>query len=98
MPVIFGPKPSEYFGWPPTLTVNRVRPWKLLRVAMISCFSGPKRSWATRRASLNAASLASAPELQKNARSAKVASTSLRARRRAGSLVKTFDTCHRVLA
>jgi hypothetical protein len=38
MPVIFGPKPSEYFDWPPTLTVNRVRPWKLLSAAMISYF------------------------------------------------------------
>jgi len=68
MPVIFGPKPSEYFDCPPTLTVNSVRPWKLLSAAMISYFSVPKRSNATRRASLKAASLASAPELQKNAR------------------------------
>ena len=26
MPVIFGPKPSEYFDCPPTFTVNSVRP------------------------------------------------------------------------
>ncbi|MCY1432059.1 hypothetical protein D9M71_480450 [compost metagenome] len=47
---------------------------------------------------MKAASLASAPELQKKARSAKVASTSLWARRRAGSLVNTLDTCHSLFA
>ncbi|MNN65534.1 hypothetical protein D3C81_1810430 [compost metagenome] len=41
MPSTFGPKPSEYLAWPPTLTVNRVRPWKLLTIEMISYFSGP---------------------------------------------------------
>ncbi|MNY62660.1 hypothetical protein D3C86_1995200 [compost metagenome] len=47
---------------------------------------------------MNAASLASAPELARNTRSAKVASTSFLARRRAGSLVNTLDTCQILLA
>jgi len=45
----------------------------------------PKRSCAQRRASFNAASLASAPELQKNTRSANVDRTSRSASRSAGS-------------
>ena len=28
IPAGTGAKPSVYLGWPPTLTVNRVRPWK----------------------------------------------------------------------
>ncbi|MOA32746.1 hypothetical protein D3C78_1539900 [compost metagenome] len=42
--------------------------------------------------------MASAPELAKNTRSAKVASISFFARRRAGSLVNTLDTCQILLA
>jgi len=36
----FGPKPSEYFGWPPTETVNSERPWKALWKAMILVLYG----------------------------------------------------------
>src|SRR5439155_4840377 len=53
---------------------------------------------AYRRASLSAASFASAPELQKNTRSANVASTSFFASRSAGSLVIQLDTCQIVCA
>jgi hypothetical protein len=42
--------------------------------------------------------LASAPELQKNTRSANVASVKRRASRNAGSLVNQFDMCHSVRA
>src|SRR5690606_40608046 len=92
IPPMAGQQPWEYLGWPPTLTVNRVRPWKLLLQAMISCLSGPTLSFAQRRASLKAASLASAPALTNSTRSAKVAATSLAARRNAGSLVMMLDT------
>jgi hypothetical protein len=54
--------------------VNSVRPWNALIAATTRIFAAPYRSCAYRRASLSAASLASAPELQKNTRSAKVAS------------------------
>jgi hypothetical protein len=94
MPAGFGPKPCEYLAWPPAVTVNSVRPWKALSVEMMRALRGPKRSCAQRRASFIAASFASAPELQKNTRSANVASTSRCARRSAGSLVNQFDTCH----
>src|SRR3546814_19453008 len=60
---------------------------------MIRFFSGPKFVLAQRRASLNAASLASPPELQKNTRSANVSSVSRCASLSAGSLVTTFDRC-----
>jgi hypothetical protein len=52
-----------------------------------AAFLAAKRSWAYLRASFSAASLASAPELQKKTFSAKVASISFLARRSAGSLV-----------
>lgn len=87
MPPGIGPKPSEYLGWPPTLTVKNVRPWNDCVNETISFLSGPKRSNATRRTSLSAASLASAPELAKNARSPNDSASSLRARRSTGSLV-----------
>ena len=48
---------------------------------------------AQRRANLNAPSLASAPELQKNARAAKELSTIHCARRSPGSVRNRFDTC-----
>jgi len=42
MPGGSGSKPWVYLGWPPTATVNRVRPWKDGVKAMISRLSGPK--------------------------------------------------------
>ena len=75
MPAGRGPKPDEYLACPPTDTVKSVRPWKEPLNEMISCLSSPKRSCATRRASLSAASFASAPEFAKNTRSAKVLRT-----------------------
>ena len=41
MPCGCGPKPSAYFGWPPTLTVKNVRPWNDCVNEMISIFSAP---------------------------------------------------------
>src|SRR5207245_1131297 len=60
-----GSKPWWYFGWPVAVTVAIVRPWNELWVAMISYRSVEKRSLAYLRAILIAASLASAPELEK---------------------------------
>jgi hypothetical protein len=82
-----GSKPSVYFGWPPTDTVNSVRPWKDDRQDTMRDLCGPNLVCAYLRASFRAASLASAPELQKKARSAKVASTRAEPRRSTGSLV-----------
>ena len=47
---------------------------------------------------MSAASFASAPELQKNTRSAKVCAVSRAASRSAGSLVNQFETCQSFLA
>ena len=71
---------SEYFGWPPAVTVASVRPWNEPRVVMI--WNAPSRLRAPHlRASLIAVSLASAPELQKKTRDGNESST----RRRASS-------------
>jgi len=51
-------------------TVANVRPWNEFRVATNSTRSEAIRSRAYFRASLRAASLASAPEFEKNTRSA----------------------------
>ncbi len=97
-PVGFGPKPCAYFAWPPAVTVNSVRPWKAFSVEITRSLCAPKRSCAQRRASFSAASLASAPELQKNTRSANVDWTSRSASRSAGSLVNQFETCQSLRA
>ena len=87
-----GSKPCVYLAWPPTLTVNSVRPWKALKNETMRFLCGAM-PLPRLRASLKAASLASAPELQKNTRSAKVASVSALASFSAGSLVITLERC-----
>ncbi|MNT16671.1 hypothetical protein D3C72_1517850 [compost metagenome] len=87
MPPGNGAKSLEYLGWPPADTVNSVRPWKALLNATIWFLLWLPLSSARLRASFSAASLASAPELQKNTFSAKVASISSLANRSTGSLV-----------
>src|SRR3989442_114472 len=70
---------SEYLGWPPAVMVASVRPWKEPVVVMIS--NAPSRLRAPHfRASLMAASFASAPELQKKTREGNESSTRRRAR------------------
>jgi len=59
-----------YFSWPVAATVANVRPWNELRVATNSTRSEEIRSRAYLRATLRAASFASAPEFEKNTRSA----------------------------
>ena len=46
MPAGFGPNPLEYFGWPPAVTVNSVRPWNALTAAITRIFPSPCRSCA----------------------------------------------------
>ena len=75
-----GSKPCWYLGWPVAVTVARVRPWNELWVAMTSYRSVASRSLAYLRASLSAASFASAPEFAKNTRSANECSHSSLAR------------------
>ena len=65
-----GSKPWWYFSCPVAATVAKVRPWNELRVATNSTRSEEIRSFAYFRASFSAASLASAPEFEKNTRSA----------------------------
>jgi hypothetical protein len=77
--------------------VNSVRPWNAFKVEITRIFSGPKRSCAKRRASFSAASLASAPELQKKTRSANVASVSLFASRSVGEPVRDVPDLARLL-
>ena len=40
MPAGLGPKPCEYFAWPPAVTVNSVRPWNALSVEMTRTLCG----------------------------------------------------------
>ncbi len=76
-----GSKPWWYFSWPVAVTVASVRPWnELLRGDDLVAVAGQPCSLAYLRASLIAASLASAPELQKNTRSANECSQSSLAR------------------
>jgi hypothetical protein len=91
MPVT-GPKPSWYFGVPVIASAPRVRPWNELWNAMTLLRAGwprPKKWW---RASFNIASLASAPELQKNARSMPVRAQSAAAARTFCSFRNQFET------
>ncbi len=46
MPAGFGPNPLEYFGWPPAVTVNSVRPWNALTAVITRIFPSPCRSCA----------------------------------------------------
>ena len=73
------------------------RAWRAAN-AMIVFLCGPNRVLPRRRASLNAASLASAPELQKNTLSAKLSSHSRAARRSPSGLLNKFDMCHNLVA
>ena len=66
-----GSNPWWYFSCAVAVTVARVRPWKPPRIVMMSPRSLAPCSLAHLRASLIAVSLASAPELEKNTRSAK---------------------------
>ena len=86
-----GAKPSWYLGCAVAASAPSVRPWKLLWNETISTRSFSPRSQACRRASLMAASLASAPELEKNTRSAKEAATRRSASRIEGSLQYRFE-------
>src|SRR5262245_65897537 len=65
-----GSKPCWYFSWPVAAKAAKVRPWNELRVATNSTRSDAIRSRAYLRATLSAASLASAPEFEKNMQSA----------------------------
>ena len=72
-----GPKFSWYLGWPVAVIAAKVRPWNELSAVMITGVPfAPSLVRACLRASLIAASFASAPELQKKARSAHDESTS----------------------
>jgi len=62
-------------------TAASVRPWKLACAVRIRGRSMPRTAWPCLRASLIAASLASAPELQKNTRSAQLRAVIASARR-----------------
>jgi hypothetical protein len=66
-----GSKPCWYFSVGVAERAPMVRPWNAPRMVTMSTRSLAKVSFAYFRASLIAASLASVPELQKNARSAK---------------------------
>ena len=71
------PKFSWYLGWPVAVIAAKVRPWNELSAVMITGVPfAPSLVRACLRASLIAASFASAPELQKKARSAHDESTS----------------------
>ena len=71
-PCSSGSKKRCTFSWPVAETVAMVRPWKESAAVMMSYRSGrPNVSRLYFRASLMAASFASAPLLQKKARSAK---------------------------
>jgi hypothetical protein len=71
-----GSKPLFIFACPVAEMVARVLPWKELFAVIISNLVCPGISLKYFRASFMAASLASAPELQKNTLSAKEFSTS----------------------
>jgi hypothetical protein len=64
-----GSKPCWYFSLGVAESAPSVRPWKAPRMVMMSTTSVARVSFAYFRASLIAASIASVPELQKNARS-----------------------------
>ena len=64
-----GSNGSRFAADQPAASVARVRPWKAPSTHTTSCLAAPPRARPVRRASLMAASTASAPELQKNARS-----------------------------
>src|SRR6266849_5880453 len=88
---------SEYLGWPPAVTVASVLPWNEPDVVMIS--NAPPRLRAPHlRATLIAASLASAPELQKNTRDGKESWTSRRARSTWGRVKYRLDVWMRICA
>src|SRR5205814_1367287 len=53
--------------WPVAESAPKVRPWKEPSDVMMVCRPGPRWLWDHLRASLSAVSVASAPELQKNA-------------------------------
>ena len=86
MPGTSGSKGFLYSGRSVAASVAKRRPWKLPVKATISLFPDHLR------ANLNAASFASAPELQKNTRSAKDRATSSSASRSAGSVRYRFET------
>ena len=90
-----GWKGSCLVGWPVAASAARVRPWKLP--------SALTTTWRPRppnfRATLNAASLASAPELQKKTWPPPPSSSSMAmAVSVATGLAKKFDTCSSVRA
>ena len=97
-PGMSGSKPCVYFGFPVAVTVASVRPWKACCMVMISTRSVLQRSLAYLRASLMAASFASAPLLQKKARSAKECSHKSCASRICGSMWYRLLTWIRVSA
>jgi hypothetical protein len=83
-PGISGRKGSWYAGRSVAASAPMVRPWKPPRKATISCLRSSPCSRAQRRANLIAPSFASAPELQKNTRSANERATSHSASSAAG--------------
>src|SRR5437660_1053340 len=85
MPGTSGSSGFLYSGRSVAASVAKRRPWKLPLKATISLFPDHLR------ANLNAASFASAPELQKNTRSANDRATSSSASRSAGSVRYRFE-------
>ena len=81
-----GRKAAWYFSRGVAASAPNVRPWNASLNATMACFSGPNMSRAHLRANLNAPSLASAPELQKKTRSAKLVSHSFCASRACGAV------------
>ena len=87
-PAMSGPRPSWYLGWAVAVVAPSVRPWKPPSKVMI-LYRG---RLLCRRTSLMAASLASVPELQKNACPPKLRSESAFAQRPWASVYQVLGT------
>jgi hypothetical protein len=92
IPPASGRNGMRYAGRSVAASTPISRPWNAPRSATISCLSSLMLR-AHRRANLNAASLASPPELQKNTRDANDRSTSFCANACTGAVWYRFDVC-----
>ena len=93
-PSTLGPKPSRYFAWPPAaMRRERAAVEGALEGEDVESSRDGRRPQWRRRAILIAASLASAPELVKKTRSAKVASASRRASRSPSGIWNRLEVC-----
>ena len=93
-PGVNGPKPSRYCASVEKLTIDIVRPWKLLRQTMISALIPAGMPFTVSphlRAALSAVSTASAPEFMSNATSMCVTAWSCSSRKGSWSLRKARD-------